>query len=370
MMERKILFTPGPVMISPAVKESLLHPETAHRRPAFEALFRSVSNRLLAVSGADNNYAVALVTGSGSAANECALSSLVRPTEEVVVVANGPFGDRFKEILACHGIRHHVVGDRWGVYPDVRAVERALREHPAARWLAVVWHETGSGMRNPVPALCEVAHRLGRRTFVDCVSALGAEDIHLVRDHVDVATSVGNKALGAITGVSYVICRRDAVPPLGPDMPRRTMYLSLQNHLRWADEHAQTPNTPAVTAMVALDTALAELLAEGVANRVRRVAALARTVRDGVRALGWGLLLPEEQSVHALTSVLLPQTMKAEAFIDALDARGFVLYPGKGVFQDRNVVQVAVMGHLSQEDCRALLKAMREVARELERAAA
>jgi 2-aminoethylphosphonate-pyruvate transaminase len=137
---------------------------------------------------------------------------------------------------------------------------------------------------------------MGRRTFIDCVSAFGGEDIHVVRDHIDVASSVGNKCVGAMTGVAFLVAKRSSVPALGPDMPRRNMYLNLQTHLKWADGHHQTPNTPAVTMIVGLDHALQDIMREGLSNRIARMQACSKVIRDGARALGLKLLLPDERA--------------------------------------------------------------------------
>ncbi len=355
------LFTPGPVMLHPRVKAALMHAEIPHRRGAFETLFKSTQDRMRRLLGLTANDDVVFLTGSGSAANECAITSLLRPGEEVVLVSNGPFGDRLSGIMTAYNIGHTVVGGTWGAPVDLHAVERALTQHPNAAWVAVVWHETGSGMRNPVRAVGELAHRLGRKVLVDGVSAFGAEDMDMGRDHMDVLTTVSNKAVGGITGLSVVVARAGVVPPRA-EVPTRNVYLSLQNHVQWAREHHQTPNTPAVTALYAMDAALAVFEEQGVAARVAHVQACSRVVRNGVRALGWSLLLPPDQSVDALTSVCLPGHLDLDTFIDRLEARGFAVYPGKGPFLHRNVFQVAVMGALTQADCAHLVIALGEVA--------
>lgn len=369
-MERKTLFTPGPVMTTPTVKASLGHPDMPHRMPAFTAVFRSCVARIKALAGADDAYDVALVTGSGSAANECVLSSVVRPGEEVLLISNGSFGERLQDIMDCYGVVTRTHKKPWGVPADLGEVERLLKEHPAIGWVALCWHETGSGMRMPVKDVGELAHRYGKRVFVDAVSAFAAEDIHVLRDHIDVMTSVGNKAVGGVTGVAFVLARGSAVPPLGPTMPRRNVYLNLQNHLKWSREHGQTPNTPAVTAMVALEQALKELQDETLPKRIARIADMSRMVRQGLHALGLRFLLPEEQMTHCLTSAFLPEGVEVDAFIERLNAHGFVVYPGKGVWHDQNLFQVATMGAVTERDTRALMTAISETIAELKRAAA
>lgn len=369
-LDRKMLFTPGPVMTSDALKRALVHADQAHRRPAFEGVLQRVRHHLKLLLGADDSFSSAVITGSGTAANECALGSLIRPTEGVLLISNGPFGERLEEITGCHDLHVHVMRCGWGVLPDVTEVRRILLSHPHLRWVAMVWHETGTGMRNPVRAVGEVAHRLGRRMFVDCVSAFGGEDIHVLRDHIDACTSVANKAVGGLPGVAFVVVKPSVVPALGPDMPRRSVYLNLQNHLAWAEEHGQTPNTPAVNLVVALDHALKELMEERLDCRIERFRHSSEVVRRRARELGLTLLLPEEQFCHPITTLLLPPGIQVDAFIDVLDDRGYVVYPGKGPLHDRNAFQVCTMGTITAQDCRELMKVIEETLRGLQRVAA
>jgi 2-aminoethylphosphonate-pyruvate transaminase len=358
--DQKMLFTPGPVMTTPATKAALSHIDMAHRRPAFERVFKSARARLKTLLGANDEYACVVVTGSGSAANETALSSIVRPTEEVLLVSNGPFGERLEEMLTCYGARLHKLQSPWGVLPDLDHAEHILKANKKIAWVVVVWHETGASLINPVAALGALAHRHGRRLFADCVSAFGGEDINVVRDNVDVCTGVGSKCVGAMPGVSFVAARRSAVPQLGPDMPRRNIYMNLQTLMQWADGKDQTPNTPAVTLVIGLDHALGELLEEGLPRRIERYRACSRVIRDGAKALGLRLLVPEEHMATMVTSMYLPPGINVDGFIDALDERGYVVYPGKSIFHDQNVFQVANMGALTPEDCRVLVAVMGE----------
>ena len=353
MIERKMLFTPGPVMTSDAVKSVLAHPDLPHRQPAFEEFVRRIRANLMHLFGADEGYTAVVVSGSGTAANETALSSIVRPGEEVLLVKNGEFGNRLEEILTCYGYPLRVLDYPWGVMPDPRQVEAALTENPRLQWVCMVFHETSTGMINPVAAVGEIARRLGRKFVVDCVSAVGGQDIDVVRDRIDVCTGVPNKAVGGMTGVSFVLARRACVFPV--EGPRRNVYLNLQKHIEWAEKKNQTPNTPSVTMFVALDAALAELLNEGLDNRIKRYQSCARILREGVRELGLRILLPDKQASNTVTSIFLPEGVDLAKFIAELDRRGYVVYAGKGPFYEQNMFQIANMGWISEEDCRRFL---------------
>jgi len=274
------------------LKAALAHPDLPHRRPAFEQIVERNRANLLNLFGGDERYAVAIISASGTGANETALSSIVKPGEEVLLLKNGEFGNRLDEILTCYYEGIHRLDFGWGNEPDLACM---------------VYHETSTGMINPVQAVGALVERMGRKYFVDCVSALGGQDINLVRDHIDVATSSANKAISGTTGISFVCAKRESVPPLGDGQPRRNIYLNLQNHLAWGDKANQTPNTPAVTMFIALDAALQELNEEGLQNRIRRYAGCAAILRAGLRDLGLRLLLPEEKSSNTLTTAFLPE---------------------------------------------------------------
>ena len=358
MVEKKMLFTPGPVMTSSAVKAVLLQPDIPHRQPVFEQYVRRIRQTLLRLAGADEGYTAVVVSGSGTAANEAALSSIVKRDEEVLLLTNGEFGERLRGILEVYGYPLHVLDFGWAVPFDVRAVRRALDEHSAIGWVCMVYHETSTGMRNALGAVGELTAAAGRRLFVDCVSAMGGEPLDVVRDRVDVCTGVPNKAISGLPGVSFVIARRACVPALGEEVPRRNVYLNLQKHIEWADQAEQTPNTPSVQMFVALDAALQELEAEGLEVRIARYRECAGILRGGLERLGLRLLLPPEHRSNTVTTAFLPPTLDVGEFIGAMDAQGYVLYPGKGPLLAQHCFQVANMGWIRPEDCRRLLKVL------------
>ena len=365
MIEKKMLFTPGPVMTSAAVKAVLLQPDIPHRQPVFEGYVRRIRASLLQLSGADADYTAVIVSGSGTAANETALSSILRRGEEVLLLSNGEFGERLRGILEVYGYPLHVLDFGWAQPYDMGAVRQMLAAHPGIAWVCMVYHETSTGMRNALQAVGGAAAEAGRRLFVDCVSAIGGEPLDVVKDRIDVCTGVPNKAVAGLPGVSFVIARRSSVPPLGDDVPRRNVYLNLQKHIEWADRAEQTPNTPSVQMFVALDAALQELQAETLDGRIKRHRECAAIVRQGLEQLGLRLLLAPDLRSNTVTNAFLPPAVRVEAFIEAMDAQGYVLYPGKGPLLEQNVFQVATMGWIQPEDCRSLLGVIETTLREL-----
>lgn len=364
MVEKKMLFNPGPVLTSERVKASLVHPDLCHRRPGFEQILRRVRANILRVFQADEAYTAVVVSGSGTAANETALSSVIKDTDEVLLVKNGEFGERLHDILSCYRLRVHVLEYPWGSPPELDDIAQKLAENKDIQWICMVCHETSTGMLNPVRQVGELVHNYQRRYFVDCISAVGGEDIHVLRDHIDVCSGVPNKSVGGLPGVGFVVARRLSIPTL-EEVGRRNIYLNLQKHIEAADRYEQTPNTPSVTMVVALDEALQELLDEGLENRIRRYQACAELIREGVRRLNLRMLIPDYLASNTVTSVFLPEDITVDRLIDELDCRGYVVYPGKRHLYQQNMFQIANMGQIYAEDCRAFLGVLEETLKHL-----
>jgi len=364
MNKRKMLFSPGPVLTSDRVKASLIHPDLCHRRPDFEQILRRARANILQLLGADKSYTAVVISGSGTAANETALSSIIKDSDEVLLIKNGEFGERLQDILNCYRLHVHVLEYPWGSPPELGDVTRNLAENKNIRWVCMVCHETSTGMLNPVRQVGELTHEFQRRFYVDCVSAVGGEDVNLMRDHIDACSGVPNKAIGGLPGVGFVVARRSSIPAL-EEVGRRNIYLNLQKHVETADLNEQTPNTPSVTMIVALDEALQELLDEGLENRIQRYRECAKLIRAGVRKLNLRILVPDHLASNTVTSAFLPDGIQVDEFIDEMDRQGYVVYPGKRHLHQQNMFQIANMGQIQAQDCREFMGVLDETLKRL-----
>src|SRR4051794_36122417 len=171
-----VLFTPGPVNLADAVKERVLGVELSHRQPDFEELQERVRRRLFAACGlSPDEHRLSILSGSGTLAVDAALSSLVRGT--VVVGDNRAYCQRLSSTLAAlPGAAPVVPPAGLGVPPDLVRLEADVARH-RPDWIAVVHHETMTGLLNPLAPIAAIAERHGCRLFVDAVSSLGAHPV-------------------------------------------------------------------------------------------------------------------------------------------------------------------------------------------------
>ena len=354
--DRPWLLNPGPCNVSDAVREALDTPDICHREADYLSVQVEVRQLLLRAFELDGGrWCPALITGSGTAALEMAVSSSVSASGAMLVIVNGVYGDRIARMATAHGIETVTVTSGWTEPPDVAAVAAALEAHPEVEVVGMVHHETTTGLVNPVAAVSAVCRAAGKRLLVDTISGLGGEEIDL--EGVDIAVCTANKLVQGVPGVSFCLVRRDFYADLR-GYPPRSVYLDLGNYLD-EQEGGGTPFTPAVQVTYALRQALRELAEETLAGRIARVCRASAHLREGFERLGLEFFLPAELQSNTITTLRLPDGIDYETLHAHMRARGFVIYAGQGDLR-REAFRIANMGLLTDEAVAGVLTALEE----------
>ncbi len=353
-MRQYILLNPGPVNVSPRVQQALLRGDLCHREAEFSDLLGDIRSKLLRAF-APSGYTAVPLSGSGTLAVEAMVSSALPEGRKLLVINNGVYGERILRMAEAHRLPAVELRYGWTERPNPAQIKDTLNADPTIGAVALVHHETTTGLLNPVVEVGTIAQKAGRLLLVDAVSALGGEDLELARAGVDLCACTANKCIQGLPGVSFVLARNEAMRAM-QENPRRSLYLHLPLHWE-AQERCSIPFTPAVQAWYALDAALDELLEETVPARVRRYRAAAQLLREGFARMGLQFLLPPEYRANSLTSMLLPEGMTYQRLHDDLKTRGFVIYEGQGKLQ-ADIFRVANMGHLTLNDFRRFLGAL------------
>ncbi|MBM4267347.1 MAG: aminotransferase class V-fold PLP-dependent enzyme [Deltaproteobacteria bacterium] len=350
-----ILLNPGPVNVSPRVTAALARGDLCHREPEFSDLLDSVCTKLVRAFAPDADWVAVPLTGSGTLALEAAVSSAVTPGRKLLVVVNGVYGERIREMAEAHAIEVVSLACAWTERPDPQAIARALAADPAIEVVALVHHETTTGLVNPVQEVGRVVRDAGRVLLVDSISGLAGDPIELDAWGVGICVGVANKCVQGLPGIGFVLARRSEMERMAA-LPQRTVYLHLPRH-HAAHARRSVAFTAAVQILYALDEALSELLEETVAARVERYARAAGQLRAGFEALGLEMLLPEPLRSSSITSLRLPGGVVYETLHDRLKAEGFVIYEGQGAL-GREIFRVANMGALQRSDFERFLGAL------------
>lgn len=363
-----MLLNPGPVNTTPTVKSALVHHDVCHRDSNFSELMVSLTGKLRRIFRGTPEHTVCLVTGSGTAAMECAIASTVPRDGKLLVIDNGAFGERLYEIGRLHEMDVVHLRYAWGDQVAAADVERMFEQHPDIAVVAMTHHETSVGLLNPVREVGAVCRRYDALFLVDAVSSLGAEDLDVVRDNIDVCWGSANKCLHAISGVGFLCVSPRTWSKIEQVKPR-SYYLDLKRYRKYVDELAQTPFTPAVSNYFALDQACSEFLADGHGRRWAMYRERNARIRSGLAALGMAPFTRTGRESHSVTTCTVPAGVRFQDLYERLKRRGYIVYACKDVLADR-FMQVANMGDLPIEQIDAFLAETAAVIAELRAAPA
>jgi serine---pyruvate transaminase len=342
MPVKRYLMAPGPTPVPPEVLEAGARPVLHHRGPDFRELMLGCLGRLKEVCRTDND--VLVFTASGSGAFESAVVNLLSPGELVVVVSAGEFGERWAALAATYGADVQQLRYDWGETPQPDDLRAKLAE-TGARTVFLVHSETSTGVVADIEALAKVAREADALTVVDAVSSLGAVPVETDAWGLDVVVAGSQKALMTPPGLSVATVSQKAWERASQSSTPR-FYFDWAK-LKKALETGSTPFTPAVSIVVALDTALRLILEEGLENAFARHAALGRACREGVKAMGLELFSPDEERSAVVTAILTPEGVNARELVLALrDRFGITVAGGHGELGER----MFRIGHIGYYD--------------------
>ncbi|KMK63775.1 alanine--glyoxylate aminotransferase family protein [Puniceibacterium sp. IMCC21224] len=364
VLDKYLLFTPGPVNVAASLRNAICKEDICHREPDFDGLLASIEQKLLSLFEIKkrDRYRAVVITGSGTAANEAILSSVVG-TGAILILSNGEFGERLHKTSLIHNKHTYLLQQPWGMPFDPDQIATYLAAHKIDA-IAMVHHETCSGMLNPLAAIGAMAKAHGAIFVVDGVSSVGAEVVDMEGCNIAFCSSSSSKAIGSYPGLSFVIGRKKQFKKLKLHAAKTT-YLNLATFYGFLKRHSQTPNTPAVPLFFAFDQALTNILSEGVANRFARIRARAGQLRLGMRKLNLEFVLDEEDMCAILTTVRVPPSIYIRELRDKLREKSIIIYEGKGCFAGK-VFQVGNIGELSDHDIQFFLSTLRSVLLELQ----
>ena len=351
-MTQPILLNPGPVNVHASVKHAIGGEDWCHREPEFFVLQDRVRAGIVRALELDQaRWASILMSGSGTCAVEAMIASLVPRGRALLVVSNGVYGERIAKIARAHEIEVVEVKSDPSVAPDLARIEAAIVAAKSSgvqlAAIAAVHHETTTGLINPVASIGELADKYRLAYLLDSVSGLAGEAIDLDAAHVTAAACTANKCFEGLPGICFVVVRRHAIADVASE-PERSLYLHLPTYLEKQEQH-DTPFTPAVQVLMALDVAVELLEKETVAARIRRYHGYARIVREGMANIGLSLWLPPELRSNTITTIAMPEGATYEQLHDAMRAEGFVIYAGQGDLRTR-AFRIANMGQLDERE--------------------
>ncbi len=313
MAQQPKLMIPGPVDVFDETLEALGQKVRSNFAEDWRPMQEATVGWLKQVFQTENDLFI--LTSAGSGAVEMGVASLFSRGEKVLAVSNGPFALRAIEILRAYDAEVIEVENGWGCAADLDQVAASLQEHPDVAGIVVVANETGTGVRNPVKELAELAHAHGMPILVDAVSGMGGYDLPVDKWGLDILCTSSNKALETPPGLGFISVSELAWELIDRKAAQggRGWYYNLSNWKAYRGQGRYAPTTMASSMIVGLHASLKRIIeVETLQGHWARYAWAQKAVRTGLRNIGFTMLAADEVASFTVSAVCKHPSMAHE----------------------------------------------------------
>ena len=352
-------FLPGPTEVRPAVLNAMLQPMIGHRVREMEDLMGRIQPGLRYVFRTERPVYVAASSATGMM--EGAVRNGAR--RRVLCLVNGAFSERFYKIAAATGIEADPLEVEWGDVNTANALQRALRRGIYDA-VTVVHSETSTGVLNPIKELAEVTRAAGDVTLlVDAVSSMAGTRIDTDAWGIDFILTGSQKCFALPPGLAFGVAQPNILDRAN-HKPDRGVYFDFVEFEKNIVKN-QTPNTPAVSLMYALDAQLRSMREETVEGRWLRHEDMAKRTYQWVdemneRGHKMKVLAPEGFRSPTVTCITVPEGFTGSRIAADVKAKGFVIATGYGKLKDETF-RIGHMGDHTLSELEELLEALTSV---------
>jgi aspartate aminotransferase-like enzyme len=355
-MRKNYLLTPGPTPLPPEVRAAMARPIIHHRTPQFQAVLKEAAEGLRYVFQSKND--IFILASSGTGAMEAAVINILSCGDTALVVQGGKFGERWTEICQAYGINAEVLDVEWGQAVSPAELEKRLKANPKIKAVFTTLCETSTGVANDIAACGRLVKDTPAVLVVDAISGLGAIDLKADDWSCDVVVSGSQKGLMLPPGLGFISVSPKAAKLIeGSKSPR--YYFDLKKAKKAFDK-TDTPFTPAITLIIALNAALKMIKQEGLDAVFARHKKLADATRAAAKALGLELFAPAAGS-DVVTSVKVPAGIDGEKLVKTMrDTYGVTIAGGQAELKGK-IFRFAHMGFIEEFDIIAGISCLEKV---------
>lgn len=346
---------PGPTPCPDEVLQAMTKQMINHRGPEFARILNRVTESLKILFQTRND--VFLLTGSGTGGLEAAVVNTLSPGDTVLSVSIGVFGDRFTSIAEQYGAEVIPLKFEWGKAADPDEVRRALEKEPKIKAVLITHNETSTGVTNDLASLSSVIKEFDKLLIVDAISSMGSINLPVDEWGCDIAVTGSQKGWMAPPGLAMVSVSETAwqahanarMPRFYWDFSRARDYL----------ERSQTPWTPAISTVFAMNTSLGMMLDEGLPNIISRHARIGQLARDGAKSLGLTLFADEDFASNTVTAINAPEGVNANDLRKILLAENEIVLGGGQQRLDGMIFRIGHLGLVEEEDVQVVISALK-----------
>jgi 2-aminoethylphosphonate-pyruvate transaminase len=361
--EQRVILTPGPVTTSAATKRAMLR-DYSPNEPELLALTAEFRRTLVELVNGRERYVCVPLQGTGNTANEATLGTLVPRERKLLIVNNGFYGARLKEIAPAIGITSIALDLPLTRPVSADSLAAAIDADRAISHVVVCHVDTGTGLLNPIEPLAAVCRQRGVGLIVDAIASFGGLPIDAVELGAEAIVLSPNKWLEGVPGIALVLLERRALA--AAEGRCHSFCLDLHRQWRSFEDLGRWRFTPPGQATAALVAALRQYALEGQAARLARVRGNWRCLVEGLRALGFETVLADEVASPVIATFHQPADpgYDRERFFEAMWRRGFVMF--RGGLTPFPTFRIGCMGAFDETVMRRVVRAVGEAMAEMD----
>ncbi|MEN6317309.1 MAG: alanine--glyoxylate aminotransferase family protein [Syntrophaceae bacterium] len=348
-VEEILLMGPGPSCVPTEVYESLQRKTIGHLDPYFLEIIEDLKGMLRKLLNTGNEVTIP-ISGTGSAGMEACFVNLVEPGDRVLILINGVFGQRMREVATRFGAHVDSLEFPWGTPVILEDVEKKIRE-TTYRIVAVVHAETSTGVLNPVAEIGKILSGKDTIYLVDTVTSLGGTEVRMHDWNIDALYSGTQKCLSCPPGLAPLSFSEKAMAKLNgrkTKVPNWYLDLSLI-HNYWGQNRVYHHTAP-INMLYGLYQALYCILQEGTEKVFARHRQSHLALVEGLEGMGLRMLVEKQYRLPMLNTVYSPEgvdelSVRKQLRSDYKIEIGGGLGPLAG-----KIWRIGLMGHTARRD--------------------
>ncbi|MFX1511289.1 MAG: pyridoxal-phosphate-dependent aminotransferase family protein [Promethearchaeota archaeon] len=330
----KKLFIPGPTEVSNDVLVQQGKPLIGHRPKEFTELFTGIISKIKKYFEITSNHII-VHTATGSMFFDATARNFLAPDRKALSATCGAFSERMAQSIKNCGKEVDVLEVDWGkaTNEDMIMEKLALDEYDV---LTVVHNETSTGVRNPI---YKIGERLQKEFpdviySIDSVSGMAGDLVLPEKINSDLIFASTQKCFALPPGLSVAFVSERAYER-AKTIDGRGYYTDIVGLIDYYKKKGQTPSTPNISLLYALDYQLDKMLKEGHQQRYERHKEMATYTQEWAKKLGFELFA--EPGYESITVTTISNTLEKNIadLNKALSPRGFMISNGYGKLEEK-----------------------------------
>ncbi len=355
----KFILAPGPTQCKEELLKVLSEPVMYHRSSDFRKMYQQTRENLENMMGLKDGHALVL-TSSGTGAMEASVANFFNPHDPVLVISIGHFGHRFLEICEVYRLNVKCLDYPIGESYNYLEVKNYIETHPELKGVFITHHETSSGVLNKLEPIGKLVAKMPEcLLIVDSISGFLAHPMEMSNWHIDCLLASSQKGFLIPPGLAIAGLSAKALNALNRgELPR--YYNDFRKYINMLSEN-ETPFTPSISLMVALNKACQYLQEYGLENYYAHHYELRTYLADRLEAMGFDVnVVKEEDRGNVLVLLRVKEGMDAKVIHDVLDDNGFIVATGFGENKAK-MLRIGVIGEVVKEDIDRFLSVFKTV---------